>query len=404
MIYSKENLKSHLPKTYFGFPVDDSESSKEGESKSRLQKGIALLITILAVSMIMIFTANLIINSQVNLELSVKTRDNVKAEYMAKSGFNLALFLLGLDYGVNLFEIDSKKATELTDTASDFWALLNGLPIGGDTLEMISSMQESFNLSAVNDEQTINTLKLFDGQFVLQVDDEGNRINVNDCANGSCNQTIAMLEALMSCPAEKAFLEKKNLTASQLAYRIVDWVDRNTTAESQSGFSDENDAYQRKEPPYTAKNVPMDSLDELKEIEGWDDEVHKVFAPYLTVYPYGEKTSKINKNTVSKSLMGCFVPEALTECRDKFEQAFRQREEDGLDIKLSDFCYKSDTASDSSSNREKWFAGFSKVFRVAVSGQVGSQEKKLVAVVERYMPKQTDKYRRSYKILYWRLL
>src|SRR5690606_10272926 len=125
--------------------------------------------------------------------------------------------------------------------------------------EMIDMFSESMGLSKVMDGGVISTLKEFDGSFVVNVTDESQKINVNYCHSGRCNETLLMLEALFSCPAEKVFIENKKINPKELAYKIKDWVDDNNRAESESGVSDEADPYLKREPKVRPKNAPFDS-------------------------------------------------------------------------------------------------------------------------------------------------
>lgn len=404
-----KSKRSKMPKTYMGFPVDDDQDSGR---KSR-KKGIALIIAVLAVAMIMIFSSTMIINTQVGLELAISHRDRVKAEYMAKSAFNLATLILTADFGVDLMKASGKFGAKLpmSDGPSEFWTSMNGIPFGAETVEMMSSMVENFELSSVNDEGTIDLLKLFDGQFIMEITDEAGKINLSKCAvDGRCSDVVTMLERLFECPAEASFLADKNIVPKELAQRLKDWVDENKSSRG-SGFGSEDDPYQKKSPPYSAKNSPMESVSELKLIEGWDDDIHAVFSPYITIFPFYRQKSdftKLNINSASKELMGCLIPEAKGSCNDKFLQKYNslakegtQLAEDSSGIKsvLSDaFCNDGDQSSG------EWFTTYSPVFRIQVSGVVGQQEKKLTAVIQRVMPDKAKEITDPYKILYWRLM
>ena len=59
-----------------------------------LKEGVAFLIAVMMTAMMMIFMSDLMLNSTVAVRMAVSQRDNLKAEYMAKSGFNLALMLI----------------------------------------------------------------------------------------------------------------------------------------------------------------------------------------------------------------------------------------------------------------------------------------------------------------------
>lgn len=410
--------KIKLPKMLWGFPVE-AVGASTAKAKDQGKRGIALIIAIMIISVMMLFTSDLILSSQVNLSLATSYRDNLKAEYMAKSGLNAAQLLLSADLAYDLFQAQQDPKATLSDGLGDFWSAMNGLPIGGETLEMMSSFQEQFELNAVLDSGVMDQLKLFDGSFTLDVSDESQKINLNYCATSRCSETMLMLEALFACPAEKAFLEEKKVGGRELAYRIKDWVDTDSRAEEASGYNDENDPYQKREPKLTAKNAPLDSVDELRIIEGWDEEIHAVFAPYVTVYPFQQSSTdkrfQININTASRALLQCLFPEAKGDCAEKSAIALKKRNDDKSsmgapgqkvpDILQETLCYTGgDGNAGEANNRAAWFQQYSMVYRVDVQGSVGDSVKKLTAVIERSMPDAKKNEKATYKILYWKII
>ncbi len=405
------------PKTHWGYPVEADRTTKRSPRTLR-ERGVALLMVIIIISMVIMFAADLILTSQVGLELAVKNRDNVKAEYMAKSANNLALFLLSADFGLDLFlaSPQSPMKQEMSDGLGDIWALLNGLPIGGGTIELLAATQQSFDLNSVNDGKVIDVLKLFDGEFKMNISDESSKINVNYCAKGRCLEVISMLQALMSCPTERQFLEERNVKPFELAYRIKDYIDEDTKASPESGQADEDDLYLRKVPPYRAKNAPFDSLEELRMVDGWTEDLHTVFAPYLTIYPLqktGQAKPRINLNTAPKELLGCIFPTAKADCNEKFalKLAARGKDRTSLANSVNDFrnvlqetfCYTGE-ADSTGQDRSKWFDVKSSVFRVESIGEVGDQTVKITSVIERSVPDPKKKVTESYRTLYWRLM
>ena len=134
------------PQTCWGFPVAEHEASPTPRQRRR---GVAIIVAVMIISLMMVFTADMIVSSQVNLELATAARDNIVAEYLSKSGYNLALFLLSIDFGIDLFK-QSQMKTPPQDGLGDIWAMVNDIPIGAETVEMLASMQEMFNLSAIS--------------------------------------------------------------------------------------------------------------------------------------------------------------------------------------------------------------------------------------------------------------
>jgi general secretion pathway protein K len=424
-----KNLK--LPETYWGFPVADASVDSGSDENQELQdkngnpkpnQGIALLLAIMMVAIVMGFMADMIVSASVSVELAQGSRDRIKAEYMAKAGLNLARFVTQIDWGIDMF-MHSQSKKMPTDGIGDIWSAVNDMPIGGSTMKLMASMQESFDLSKLMDGEVMNQLALLDGQFTIKTTDESSKINVNFCHKGRCTQVLTMLQALFSCPVEKAFLDSKELDGKKLAFRIKDYIDDDKRGEQESGYSDENDPYQGLTPKYRAKNAPLDSLDELKMIDGWDDQVNAVFSPYLTVFPIqgsGRDVPQINFNTASKELLACLVPEGLKDdCKKKFMLTMAAQGEDKTTFSedgdmrkaMSELlCYSSDGAptdgDKAAGDKASWFVAASRIFRIEVQSEVGNQKKTLTAVIERLDAKDMKdrKTSKSYEMLYWKLM
>lgn len=403
--------------THWGFPVADGETITKPHARRR---GVAIIVAVMIISLMMVFTADMIVSSQVNLELVTAARDNIVAEYMSKSGYNLALFLLSIDYGIDLFK-QAQMKTPPQDGLGDIWAMVNDIPIGAETVEMVTSMQEAFNLNAISDSDVIKQLQLFQGEFTLTVSDEAAKINVNYCAAGGattqCKQMRAMLSSLFNCPIEKAYLEAKNIDPSVLIAKIKDWVDGDKRADSKSGVSNESDPYQRLDPPYRTKNSQFDTIAELKLIDQWDDDLHAVFSPYLTVYPFKkpgsdvEDRARININTVSRELLACLVPESRNQCGETFDLAVAKARADkaplGENVQqvLHDVLCLPKTVGGGrgAQNKANWFSENSPVYKISVKGSAGFQAKTLQAVIKRGLVKEKGREPASYQLLFWKM-
>ena len=351
---------------------------------------------------------------------AVIQRESIKAEYLAKSGANLAIFLISADFGVDLFMASpqSPSKTPMTDNLGDFWGMINGLPIGSNNAKKVGEM---FKLGAVMDEEVITQMKQLDGEFVVDVKDEQSKINVNFCVHGrDCPDVMNMLDNLMNCPVEKVFLERKEVKWRELIYKVKDFVDKNSIAEPFSGVSDESEPYRKKKIPYSPKDAPLDSVEELRLVDGWDHDVHAVFSPYITVYPFQDANKagvppKININTAPRELLACLFPDMKGDCRDKATLSLHDRDEkksssagaekDIADFIKKSFCYTPPAGTPApGTDKTKWFDVKTTVFRVKVRGQSGDQEKNLEVIVERRAPDLAKNIKSSFRILYSRLL
>ena len=419
-------LKNKKVKFLYGFPVSDETDDTKNESK----KGVAFLIAVMMTAMMMIFMSDLMLNSALGVRMAVSQRDNLKAEYMAKSGFNLALMLITGDFYKDLYVYEtmggqgSQMAQAMggmlswSDSPDDIWAQLNGLPISGESVEMITQFQENFDLSKVGDSKILDGIQLFDGSFDIDVVDQSSKINVNFCGVGQGAECMSMIRALMSCPAETDYLEKKKIEADQVVINIKDYIDENSRVTEGSNNSSENGPYEDRVPDQGPKNAFLDSLEELKQVDSWDDDLHIIFSPYLRVFPqpvagdpYAAQGAAINFNTVDRAFMDCLLASTNTQCSEKVALSFNQRQdpESGYQPPSNYKDLKQRLASDFCSSDEKtakMFTYRTDIFKVVANGNVGEQSRKLNVDVERIMPNDEmvkANILDSYKIWNWKV-
>ncbi|MCB0219079.1 MAG: general secretion pathway protein GspK [Chrysiogenetes bacterium] len=73
----------------------------------------------------------------------------------------------------------------------------------------------------------------------------------------------------------------------QIMCSILDWLDPDDTQASNDGCSEgaERDDYLRLDEPYEPRNGPMESVGELRLVNGVTADIYRAVAPFLTVYP-----------------------------------------------------------------------------------------------------------------------
>jgi general secretion pathway protein K len=79
-----------------------------------------------------------------------------------------------------------------------------------------------------------------------------------------------------------------------LAGAVVDWLDPDTELRFPSGGEDV--VYSDADPPYRTANSTITSTSELMAVAGFDRDIYRSLAPYITVLPAG---TKLNVNTAS---------------------------------------------------------------------------------------------------------
>ena len=128
--------------------------------------------------------------------------------------------------------------------------------------------------------------------------DEQGKLNLNNlAANGKASEPDVrvfrqLLEALGLAPG--------------LAEAAVDWIDRDADL---SGTSGAEDAYYLALPrPYRAANQPMQQVEELYRVRGFDARTVARLRPYVTALPAATRT-KVNVNTAPRLLLAALLPE-----------------------------------------------------------------------------------------------
>ena len=399
-------FKFKMPKTMAFFPVGPEETHEQDRKGMR---GVALIIAVMIISIMMMFASDFIVSATVDLTMASAERDNVKAEYVAKSGANWALWLNLFDYGIDA-QLSSSKDPMMQQAKSVIGPLWNKLGeiFPFDTpmdLSNADAFAQAFGLSNFLDSKVIDLLKSLGGELGVDVSDEGGKINLNVCyqSRTSCKIMALQLDALMNCTeVEKDYMKQQNIKTQEIVARIQDWVDQDQTAEPLSGISGENDPYQKRVPSHKAKNSPLDTVDELRMVDGWTQELHSYFSHYLTVFPFvypqdKEKNGfKININTANQDVLKCFFQRELSnpEVNDKFAKKYKELMDAGGQIATDDKAleglmkdlvgFQGDPADKGKeTDRSSWFTTTSRAYVIRAKGIVGSQTKIYEMAIER---------------------
>ncbi|MCF8127274.1 MAG: type II secretion system minor pseudopilin GspK [Deltaproteobacteria bacterium] len=235
------------------------------------QKGFALILTLLMISLMVVVTLQFNRSVWSGLYGSSNLKEAGRLRLVARSGFECALVVLSEDASQN--EVDSLREP---------WA-------------------QSRELS-------LQSTALFEkGHFMVEISDLSGKIQINQLVDDKGDWRPAQRDLF------KRFLLSKSLgldpdNVSNLMDFIKDWLDPD---EEVTRFGAETLYYQGLEPPYACGNGPLESLDRLTLIKGMSEElVHgtsekKGIMPYLSVYGDG----KININTAGPLVLQALSPE-----------------------------------------------------------------------------------------------
>ena len=166
----------------------------------------------------------------------------------------------GVEYAKSLVHADTDPGV---DTLADPWSF--GVP---DRVDMVYG---SFALGA-------------EGQAGLV--DEERKINLNE-VNAEILSRLLRIAAGLD--------EQK---AQALAYGLLDWADSDSFY-SHPQYGAESGEYENLKFPYTAKNLPYESIDELLLVKGMTPELFEQIKPFVTVYG----TGAVNINTAPREVL-----------------------------------------------------------------------------------------------------
>lgn len=233
------------------------------------EKGIVLVIVIIIIAVLMILVTDLIYFTQIDTEISSNTRDEIKARYIAKSGVHVAAGAL--------------KASPLEELSSQTSAL------GGQ-----SENPEGF--WSIN----VPYFPVGQGNVSVTVTDERSKINLNALVSRSTNKVDR--QVLTELTELFRILEVDESKSSRFISSLVNWIDAPLDgAENDQDAAGANGSfYASLENPYAIKDGPLDTLQEIRMIDGMDDEFYNQIKDYVTVYP---RDKKINFSTAPKAVL-----------------------------------------------------------------------------------------------------
>lgn len=331
-------------------------SARRDARKARSQRGVALIIAVVAITLLTVVATEFAYNTRVDLQLAANQRDELQATYMARSGVSLSRLLLRFQKQVDQTPIPNigGMLSQLTGGAGgagagaaaggqqpasslnlQLWKLarvdchmLKGLEAGG-LREDEEEDEKSDAPPPLDDEEGELSAELalgperrsfgtFAGCFLATMQDEEEKLNLHRLNAGS-GDALPTAMRMMDLLGDKRFeflfsREDANgvrVNPQDTILAIKDWVDEDQVQSAlnmadpvnplSSGFSDENSPYSRYDPRYEAKNARFDSMDELYRVHGVSDRFMAAFRDRLTVYP--DVNSKPNVNTDDPMMM-----------------------------------------------------------------------------------------------------
>ncbi|HUH02775.1 MAG TPA: hypothetical protein VML75_12340 [Kofleriaceae bacterium] len=241
---------------------------------------MALLVAAVAVALTTVFTMEFSTNTNVDWAAANNQRDDMRAQFLARSGMNLAELIIKVQTDV----MDKYKDMLGDIQLADFMPMFMGA-FGGEKEEV-----DAFAALLGAGGGDLKGLGVEIGTFSVEITTDDNKINLN-CANGGEQTRTNLktkLDALMYFDAYNSLFENpaadgwRRDRAQQVA-ALIDYVDTDSSKFETRGAS-EDYGYQTLPDRYKEKNNYLDTVGEIKLIRGVDDRFWTLFGDQFTIY------------------------------------------------------------------------------------------------------------------------
>lgn len=291
-----------------------------GRGWRRGDRGIALLVVLLAITVITAIVVQFSLDEHVDYSLAANEADEARAYYLALSGINFYKLILDADQKLSgnaqlqqflqqagMPQIALWKMVPEIDTA-----ILRSVSSPDVPEDQKEELSKQFGGIAFDTLTKSDGFLDFEGDLHAEIEDEESKINLNKIADeridGPLDSSVGRALYAMSADAkfdpifdgENALGERK-LQREDVIANIIDFVDPNQQGIKSGGAEDS--LYAGYDDEYKAKNGPFDSLAEVQMVAGVNDDWMQAFGKQITVFSDG----KVNINTCPQETIAALL-------------------------------------------------------------------------------------------------
>ena len=196
--------------------------------------GIALIVVMIAIVVFTMLAAAFAFSMKVETRLAQKADNEQQLLWLGRSGVEYARWILSQEMSI---------PSEPYDSLNQKWAGGPGGP--GETNGVLAGI-------------SMDNFPVGDGTISVKITDLERKANINTASTAMLQQTLTLMDAHAD-------------DISVVADSIQDWIDSDNLPRIAGA---ENDYYQSLDPPYYAKNAPIDDLSELLLVKGVTPEMY----------------------------------------------------------------------------------------------------------------------------------
>lgn len=238
-------------------------------SIAKSSRGIALMVVLIAIFVLSMLAGAFAYSMKVETKLAANSNHQADLEWIGRSGVEYARWVLALQLTV---------PQEPYDALNQIWA-------GGP-----GSMATSNSPLA---DVTLDNVPVGDdgGRFSIKITDLERKINVNTADGPILQQALTVIGADAT-------------DIPTIADCIQDWIDRDDNPRINGA---ESDFYQELNPPYMAKNGPIDDLSELLLIHGIRENP-EIYSSDYQIQRFDQFGNPLPQRTYAAHLVDIFTP------------------------------------------------------------------------------------------------
>jgi general secretion pathway protein K len=230
----------------------------------RYDRGIALLATLLAISLMTLLVVEFSTSAALGYRTAANQADELRAYYLARSGIQIGLAVLVQDY---LIRSRSKAQYASLDQV---WA------------------------------QPAVPIRVDGGTVSMSIVDEERKLSINNLFNQQKREPDEQFAAVLT-----RLLSNIGLSPALIPV-LIDWLDPDSIT---SDGGAEADYYLHLIPPYEPRNGPMPTIADLRMLKGMDDGTFLRLKNFLTAMQTGTGECCVNANTASPEVLAALSPE-----------------------------------------------------------------------------------------------
>jgi len=384
----------------------------KARASRKSEGGIALLMVITTLMFMTVLVADLNYGARVRLLMAAHQRDEAQAYWLARTGTNLYALILAANKELAKNDmLASSSAMFGVNLGDALWQMIPAINTG--LLRMLFAFGgsvddeelEEFAEEGVSDEVREISMEGggrfddknfldFDGDFSATIVDEESKVSIAALGKGVPESgdwrddvAVQQLLGLMSGEENDQWFYDRNIDRWDVIGHLKDWTDADTAVSSGQGSYEDN-FYNNLDSPYLAKNAPFDSKEEIRLVEGWQDDVYERFRDQITIYGNGRVNINTASDDVIKGLIRAYIPTMNNPGADeRMEQVIAAMREQMLLTsfqKPKDFVawVESQGLGEMKSGLKKAVKTKSEVFTVISIGQVGDTTVTVTTVMD----------------------